>query len=112
MAELRDQQFNIFGAVPEPIEVTGAELRTGDICAPGSFGIKSRKRILIVSGARPLDAVLGGRVEITIRVGGGPSVTGALCEDSVLTVVERPPGGAYADQPLPAFLPEFPGGGE
>jgi hypothetical protein len=57
------------------------------ICAPGSFGIKSRARILIEAGAEPLDA---GRVEITFRVAGGPSATGAVCEDSVITVVECP----------------------
>jgi hypothetical protein len=85
-ASARYEQHDVLGAVPEPVEVPGGELRTGDICAPGSFGLKSPARIRIEAGARPLDP---GRVEITFRVGGGPSVTGALREDSVVTVVNR-----------------------
>jgi hypothetical protein len=78
-------QIALFELAP-PVDIDVRDLRTGDVLAPGSFGIKSPKRILIVAGAEPLDA---GRVEITFRVGDhGPPVTGALNEEGTITVIE------------------------
>lgn len=98
-------------ALTWPRLLTAPELRTGDVCAPGSFGPWNKTAtITVVADPVYCDTVAGVRsydigIRVNLRTGPGPIRHGALRADSYIAVFERPAAidAASATEPATAL---------
>jgi 3'-phosphoadenosine 5'-phosphosulfate sulfotransferase (PAPS reductase)/FAD synthetase len=94
-----------------PRLITGDQLRTGDVLAPGALGPWNKTdTVTVVTDPKYVNTVMGARrfdigYRVNLRTGTGPEVHGAIRNNQYVAVLERP---TAIEAPAPAPVPVRP----